>query len=79
MRRYAGATARALALVGTLALGACSFFSKDDDKAYAEAPVEQLYNRALDSLGSSDYKNAAKGFEEVDRQHPYSVLSLIHI
>jgi outer membrane protein assembly factor BamD len=73
MRRYAGATARALALVGALALGACSFFSKDDDKAYAEAPVEQLYNRALDALGSSDYKAAAKGFEEVDRQHPYSV------
>ena len=74
MRRYAGATARALALASTLALGACGLFSKDDEnKGYAEAPVEQLYNRALDSLGSSDYKNAAKGFEEVDRQHPYSV------
>jgi outer membrane protein assembly factor BamD len=56
MRRYAGAAARALALVSSLALGACS-----------------IYNRALDQLGSSDYKGAAKGFEEVDRQHPYSV------
>lgn len=74
MRRYAGATARALALVGTLALGACGLFGGgDDDKGYAEAPVEQLYNRALDQLGSSDFKNAAKSFEEVDRQHPYSV------
>jgi outer membrane protein assembly factor BamD len=73
MRRYAGAAARALALASTLALGACGLFGSDDDKVYAEAPVEQLYNRALDSLGSSDYKNAAKGFEEVDRQHPYSV------
>ena len=73
MRRYAGAAARALALASTLTLGACGLFSGDDDKAYAEAPVEQLYNRALDSLGASDYKNAAKGFEEVDRQHPYSV------
>jgi outer membrane protein assembly factor BamD len=73
MRRYAGATARALVLVSTLALSACGLFSKEDDKAYAEAPVEQLYNRALDALGSSEYKVAAKGFEEVDRQHPYSV------
>lgn len=73
MRRYAGATARALALATTLALGACGLFGGDDEKAYAEAPVEQLYNRALDALGSSDYKAAAKGFEEVDRQHPYSV------
>jgi outer membrane protein assembly factor BamD len=74
MRRYAGAAARVLAMVGTLALGACGLFGdRDDDKTYAEAPVEQLYNRALDALGSSDYKAAAKGFEEVDRQHPYSV------
>lgn len=73
MRRYAGAAARALALATTLTLGACGIFGGDDDKTYAEAPVESLYNRALDSLGSSDYKNAAKTFEEVDRQHPYSV------
>lgn len=74
MRRYAGAAARALALATTLTLGACGIFGGgDDDKTYAEAPVESLYNRALDSLGSSDYKNAAKAFEEVDRQHPYSV------
>lgn len=73
MRRYAGAAARALALATTLTLGACGWFGGDDDKTYAEAPVEQLYNRALDALGASDYKNAAKGFEEVDRQHPYSV------
>lgn len=73
MRRYAEATARALALASTLALGACGIFGGDDDKAYAEAPVENLYNRALDSLGGGDYKAAAKAFEEVDRQHPYSV------
>ena len=32
-----------------------------------------LYNRALDDLGRQEYKLAAKEFEEVDRQHPYSV------
>ena len=40
---------------------------------YVEQPVEVLYNRALDDLGQQEYKAAAKGFEEVDRQHPYSV------
>ena len=28
---------------------------------------------ALDELGAQEYKTAAKSFEEVDRQHPYSV------
>jgi outer membrane protein assembly factor BamD len=46
---------------------------KDDDSKYVEQPVEVLYNRALDDLGRQEYKAAAKEFEEVDRQHPYSV------
>jgi outer membrane protein assembly factor BamD len=60
----------ALALA-SLALGGCG--SSDDDTNYTEQPVELLYNRALDALGQQEYKAAAKGFEEVDRQHPYSV------
>ena len=54
-------------------LGLCGCSSSDDDKNYVERPVEVLYNRALDDLGAQEYKAAAKGFEEVDRQHPYSV------
>ncbi|WP_422003085.1 outer membrane protein assembly factor BamD [Reyranella sp.] len=54
-----------------LALAGCG--SSDDNSNYVEQPVDQLYNRALDDLGAQDYKAAAKGFEEVDRQHPYSV------
>src|SRR5215467_472276 len=57
--------------VAAFGLGGCG--SSDDDKNYVEQPVEVLYNRALDQLGQQDYKQAAKGFEEVDRQHPYSV------
>jgi len=53
-------------------LGACGLFSAKEDP-YVDQPVDQLYNRALDALGQQDYKAAAKGFEEVDRQHPYSV------
>jgi outer membrane protein assembly factor BamD len=47
--------------------------SSDEDTNYTEQPVEVLYNRALDQLGQQDYKLASKSFEEVDRQHPYSV------
>ncbi|MCW5749197.1 MAG: outer membrane protein assembly factor BamD [Alphaproteobacteria bacterium] len=64
--------AAALGAACVLALVACG--SKDDDnKNYVERPVEQLYNTALDALGTSSYVTAAKAFEEVDRQHPYSV------
>jgi outer membrane protein assembly factor BamD len=37
-----------------------------------EKPVEELYNAAQDLLEDGDNRGAAKAFEEVDRQHPYS-------
>jgi outer membrane protein assembly factor BamD len=39
---------------------------------YIERPVEQLYNAARDALARRNYTEAVAGFEEVDRQHPYS-------
>jgi outer membrane protein assembly factor BamD len=39
---------------------------------YVERPVEQLYNDARDQLSRRNYSEAIIGFEEVDRQHPYS-------
>jgi outer membrane protein assembly factor BamD len=66
-----GAVAGLALGLASLALGGCG--SSDDDTNYTEQPVELLYNRALDALGQQEYKAAAKGFEEVDRQHPYSV------
>jgi outer membrane protein assembly factor BamD len=61
-------------LAATASLAGCGWFgSKDENAAYVEQPVDQLYNRALDDLGAANYKEAAKEFEEVDRQHPYSV------
>jgi outer membrane protein assembly factor BamD len=44
----------------------------DEEEAYIERPVEELYNTALDLLQEGDYENAATAFEEVERQHPYS-------
>jgi outer membrane protein assembly factor BamD len=65
---------RALALaVATASLASCSWFGGSKDDTFTEQPVEVLYNRALDDLGRQEYKAAAKEFEEVDRQHPYSV------
>jgi outer membrane protein assembly factor BamD len=76
--RCASAVARAIALVVVLApLGACSsfgdFFSGKDDDVYVEEPADKLYNEGLYLLNDKrEYKSAAKKFEEVDRQHPYS-------
>jgi outer membrane protein assembly factor BamD len=70
--------ARAIALIVVLApLGACSsfgdFFGSKDDDVYVEEPADKLYNEGLYLLNDKrDYKTAAKRFEEVDRQHPYS-------
>lgn len=60
----------ALVLAAALLAGCGS--KKEDDK-YVEAPVESLYNDALNNLSAEKYTSAAKGFEEVERQHPYSV------
>ena len=52
-------------------LGACTLFSKDE--IVADEPPEKLYNEGIFLLDQrQDYKAAAKKFEEVERQHPYS-------
>jgi outer membrane protein assembly factor BamD len=60
----------ALALVVAL-LPACSLFGKED--VIPDDPADKLYNEGLYLMNTKrDYKQAAKRFEEVDRQHPYS-------
>ncbi|MEH6403037.1 MAG: outer membrane protein assembly factor BamD [Sneathiella sp.] len=49
--------------------------SSDDVEDYQERPVQQLYNEALAALNAENYIAAAQGFDEVERQHPYSVWS----
>jgi outer membrane protein assembly factor BamD len=67
----------ALALV----LGGCSslpsmslpfFASAQEDVLLPEQPADKLYNEGLTLIQKRDYDAAAKKFEEVDRQHPYS-------
>jgi len=50
-------------------LAACA---GDDDQPLPDKPVEELYNSAIDLLKKKEYGKAAKEFEEVERQHPYS-------
>src|SRR5579862_4922517 len=50
----------------------CSLFNKDDDYV-PENPADSLYNQGLYLLNTKqDYKEAAKKFDEVDRENPYS-------
>jgi outer membrane protein assembly factor BamD len=70
----------ALALCVPL-LGGCSSFGMPNlfanDKAeLPDQPADRLYNEALFLMNQKkDYKAAAKRFEEVDRQHPYTEFS----
>lgn len=43
------------------------------DRAYIARDVETLYTIARDTLNRGDYRLAAAMFDEVERQHPYSV------
>jgi outer membrane protein assembly factor BamD len=65
-----GMSLRFLVIAGVLALGACASENKD---AYQDRPVEALYNAAMDDLVAESYAKAAKEFDEVERQHPYSI------
>ncbi len=56
----------ALAVTGCAGMGA-------KDVKYIERPVEEIYNTALKELQKGRYFQAAEQFDEVERQHPYSV------
>jgi outer membrane protein assembly factor BamD len=47
----------------------------DMSAAEKSEPVADLYNKGLQKLKEKQYKTAAKQFEEVERQHPYSGLA----
>src|ERR1700744_3797618 len=53
------------------ALAACAGNNKKDELAPDE-PVNSLYIKGTDAMERDDYKEAAKQFAEVERQHPYS-------
>jgi outer membrane protein assembly factor BamD len=54
-----------------LSLAACG--GGTNKGAYVERPVDDLYNKGMDDLSAENYKDAAKNFDDVESQHPYSV------
>lgn len=65
-------TLAVLAVVGALA--ACS--SAPDKDTNVEPPVSEIYNKAMDALEDEQYAAASELFDEVERQHPYSVWAI---
>ncbi|MBB4267501.1 outer membrane protein assembly factor BamD [Roseospira visakhapatnamensis] len=64
----------ALVLAAGLTVGLTGCGSNGEDELdYTEEPVERLYNRAVTLLEDEDYEEAARAFDEVERQHPYSI------
>ena len=65
----------AMIVVAGLMLSACSSFNlfSAKDEQPPDEPADKIYNQAVYLLNEEkNYKQAAKKFEEVDRQHPYS-------
>ena len=57
----------------SLMMAGCSNSNDADIDGQADAPVDQLYNDALNTVLAGDVDLAAPKFEEVERQHPYSI------
>ena len=56
-----------------LLLAGCGGKDKDEENlAELNKPVDELYNKALDTFAEKKYKIAIDQFEEVERQHPSS-------
>jgi outer membrane protein assembly factor BamD len=62
-----------LAAALVLPAGGCARNRAGSDTGYVARDVNTLYSLAKKSLDEQDYEMAAKLFDEVERQHPYSV------
>ncbi len=73
MRRRALHALRSFLACLALAALAAACSGDDERPTYVEQPPEELYNVALNELLAGSYEDAAASFDEVERQHPYSV------
>ncbi|MBV8801071.1 MAG: outer membrane protein assembly factor BamD [Alphaproteobacteria bacterium] len=76
--RHASPFPRLIAALTFALLSGCSMFdsnndSSDDSAQYVERPVDQIYADAWKKINDHDWNAAAKQFDEVERQHPYSI------
>ncbi len=73
-RRLFRAVGFAAAAGLSLFAAGCSDSDTDDkDPQYVERPVDQIYADAWKEIDNTNWVKAAKQFDEVERQHPYSV------
>ena len=75
-RRARAVTARKALLASAtgalfLALAACG--GSSESLVLEDRPVEDLYNRGLDELAQNQFTSASRSFDEVERQHPFSI------
>jgi outer membrane protein assembly factor BamD len=69
LRALASCLALALAVAG---LAGCSFFKQDSENV-PDQPADKLYNEGIYLINDKhDYREAAKKFDAVDRENPYS-------
>ncbi len=55
-------------------LAACA--GTPEEPPYVERPAEVLYQQGMDLLAEEEFLDAARAFEEVERQHPFSELAV---
>jgi outer membrane protein assembly factor BamD len=83
-RRWRAALAVFSLLAGGLVLSGCSWLGLGDEDTpennankdaaqYRERPIEAIYSDAWTAINRGNWEVAAAQFNEVDRQHPYSV------
>ena len=58
------------ALLCAVLVSACA---GNQSAAPSERSVQDLYNSAVNALEAENYATAARSFDEVERQHPYSI------
>jgi outer membrane protein assembly factor BamD len=73
MRISTRSFAPAILAVAALSLAGCAGKKVKGDMPYVARDVGTLYSAAKDKLDKKQYKLAAALFDEVERQHPYSV------
>jgi len=72
-RSFSRPFALAIAVALLAPLAGCATGGNKADTKYVARDVDTLYNAAKDRLDRGQYKLAAALFDEVERQHPYSV------
>jgi outer membrane protein assembly factor BamD len=73
MSKFTRGAALLLACAVILPAGGCAGNKTKGDTAYVARDVNTLYALAKKRLDQQRYEEAAKLFDEVERQHPYSV------